>query len=213
MRNQLPIILALSAAACSEPAPRADEPLAPASVPAAAAAHAWRANPASTPVALRGDTLVATTGSHTVVWDETAPELAPPYEVRATLRKRSGRLHEGTGLVFGGTGLEGPESGQVYTYFLTRGDGAYLIKRRQGAETPVVRDWTRHPAVRRDADAAGRPNELSVRVGEAETVFAINGREVARVPSSELALRGRAGVRAAHDVELEVAGFRAARGP
>jgi len=204
----LTLLPLLALAACG------DQPSVRASAPPAAglAAHAWRANPAAGAVELRGDTLSTETATHTVFWDEAAPELAPPYEVRATLRKRSGRLHEGTGLVFGGTGLEGPETGQVYTYFLTRGDGSFLVKRRQGAETPIVRDWTRHPAVRRDADGGGRPNELAVQVGEEEAVFSVNGQEVARVPSAELAVRGRAGVRAAHDVELDVSGFRA-RGP
>ncbi|MBD0319852.1 MAG: hypothetical protein ICV87_05950 [Gemmatimonadetes bacterium] len=175
----------------------------------APAEHAWRANPSASRVTLAGDTLVVETATHTVAWEEPAPELTPPYEVRATIRKRSGRLHEGTGVVFGGTGLEGPEAGQVYTYFLTRGDGSFLVKRRQGAETPVVRDWTRHPAVRRDTDAGGRPNELVVRVGDAETVFLVNGSEVARIPSADLAVRGRAGIRASHDVQIEVSGFEA----
>jgi hypothetical protein len=74
----------------------------------------------------------------------------------------------------------------------------------------VVLDWTRHPAVRRDADGAGRPNQLAVEVGEAEAVFRVNGQEVARIPSSKLAVRGRAGLRVSHDVQVEVTGFQAA---
>ncbi|HEU4453711.1 MAG TPA: hypothetical protein VFR81_11660 [Longimicrobium sp.] len=176
--------------------------------PAASAAHSWQSNPAGAAVqASGGDSLVMTTGPHSILWDASAGELAPPYTVRATLTKRDGRLHEGVGLIFGGSGLEGPESGQVYSYFLVRGDGSYLVKRRQGAETPVVRDWTAHPAIRRDAEGGGRPNELEVRVGEADVAFLVNGAEVARVPASELSVRGRAGVRAAHDVTLGVSGF------
>lgn len=198
----------LALAACSgEPGAQPIRDAAPA--PEAGTEHEWRANPASSRVARTGDTLTVETVAHTILWDQDSPDLAPPYEVRATIRKRSGRLHEGIGLVFGGTGLEGPETGQVYTYFLTRGDGSFLVKRRQGAETPVVRDWTRHPAVRRDSDGGGRPNELVVQVGEAEVVFRVNGSEVARVPASELAVRGRAGLRIAHDVQVEVEGFRA----
>jgi hypothetical protein len=203
-----PLVLAalLALAGCgAEP-----EPPRAAALPAEApAAHAWRANPSSARIARAGDTLVMETAAHAVMWEENAPELAPPYEVRATIRKRSGRLHEGTGLVLGGTGLDGPEAGQVYTYFLTRGDGSFLVKRRQGAQTPIVRDWTRHPAIRRDAEGGGRPNQLAVRVGADEAVFLVNGKEVARVPAAELALRGRAGLRAAHDVQIEVTGFRA----
>ena len=198
----------LALAACgAEPPAEAVRAALPARSPAT---HDWRANPSPARIAHEGDTLRVETAAHTVVWEEGAPELVPPYDVRATVRKRSGRLFEGTGLVFGGTGLDGPEPGQVYTYFLTRGDGSFLVKRRQGAEAPVVRNWTRHPAVRRDADGAGRPNELAVEVGEAEAVFRVNGQEVARVPAAELAVRGRAGVRVSHDVQVDVTGFRAA---
>ncbi|HEX8362583.1 MAG TPA: hypothetical protein VF613_20855 [Longimicrobium sp.] len=205
------LLLALLAlAACADGnAPAANAAREPVRAVAPPTPHSWRANPAASRVALSGDMLTVETGTHAILWDETVPELAPPYEVSATLRKRSGRLHEGTGLLFGGTGLEGPESGQVYTYFLVRGDGSFLVKRRQGAETPVVIDWTRDPAIRRDGEGGGRPNELRVAVGDAEAVFFVNGREVARVPASDLAVRGRAGLRAAHGVHVDVTGFHA----
>ncbi|HLL85027.1 MAG TPA: hypothetical protein VK420_20320 [Longimicrobium sp.] len=208
MSRALTLAALLALTGCgTEPRP---EPSRAAALPAEApAAHAWRANPASARIARVSDTLVVETAAHAVVWEEDAPELAPPYEVRATIRKRSGRLHEGTGLVLGATGLQGPEAGQVYTYFLTRGDGSFLVKRRQGAQTPIVRDWTRHPAIRRDAEGGGRPNQLAVQVGADEAVFLVNAKEVARIPAAELALRGRAGLRAAHDVQIEVTGFRA----
>lgn len=200
----LPLLLA---AACAEPAPEA-APGAPA--PPTAPASAWLANPApGVRLSTAGDTLHVATGPHAVAWDPRAAELAPPYLVTATLQKRSGRLHEGVGLVFGGSALDGPESGQVYSYFLIRGDGSFLVKKRQGAETPVVRDWTRHPAVRRDQEEGGRPNDLAVLATDSLVVFQINGVEVARVPAAELALRGRAGIRVSHDVEVAVAAFRA----
>lgn len=206
--NRLILAALLALAGCgAEPRP---DPVRAAALPAEAeAGHAWRANPPSTRIAPMGDTLVVETVAHAVLWEEEAAELEPPYQVSATIRKRSGRLHEGIGLVLGATGLEGPEAGQVYTYFLTRGDGSFLVKRRQGAQTPIVRNWTRHPAIRRDAEGGGRPNQLAVQVGADEAVFLVNGREVARVPAAELALRGRAGLRASHDVQIEVTGFRA----
>lgn len=208
MNRPLAVAALLALAGCGAE-PRAEPARAAALPTEAPAAHGWRANPPSVRMARAGDTLVVETAAHAVLWEEGAPELAPPYEVRATIRKRGGRLHEGTGLVLGATGLEGPEAGQAYTYFLTRGDGSFLVKSRQGAHTPVVRDWTRHPAIRRDAEGGGRPNQLAVQVGADEAVFLVNGKEVARIPASELALRGRAGLRAAHDVHVEVTGFRA----
>jgi hypothetical protein len=152
-------------------------------------------------------TLLITTGPHVIAWDPAAPALRPPYTLSATFHKRTGRLHEGIGLLFGGSGLDGAETAQDYSYFLVRGDGSYLIKRRQGAGTPVVRDWTLHPAIRRDADGSGRPNQLQVAVGDSVAVFRVNGAEVARVPVAQLSVSGAVGVRVAHDLELEVSGF------
>jgi hypothetical protein len=163
-------------------------------------------------LAAAGDSFTVQTGPHAILWPAAGRPLAPPYTVRAEFEKRHGRLHEGYGIVFGGSGLEGPEAGQVYSYFLVRGDGAFLVKRRQGAQTPVVRDWTQHPALQRDREESGRPNELEVRVDSAEAAFLVNGTEVARVPAAELSVGGLAGVRTAHEISLVVRGFRAAEG-
>ena len=215
VRISLPLVALAALAACGG-GERADDPSPPADALASAPdggvsqPHDWRANPGDgVEVRARGDTVTVETGPHAILWDAGVDELAPPYTLRARLQKRAGRLHEGVGLLFGGMGLEGPEGGQVYSYFLVRGDGSFLVKRRQGAETPVVRDWTTHPSVRRDAEEGGRPNVLEVQVGEADVVFRVNGAEVARVPAADLSVRGRAGLRASHDVVLEVAGFRA----
>lgn len=213
-----PTVLLLALAACGGSGGGGDTPppadTAAAEAPAApdAAAGAWRSNPAQGIEVSGGEPLVVETGPHAVLWHQGEAELAPPYTLRATLTKRSGRLHEGFGLVFGASGLEEAEANQVYTYFLVRGDGSFLVKRRQGAETPVVRDWTTHPAIRRDGEDGGRPNALEVRVEDGETVFVVNDAEVARVPSADLSVRGRAGLRVAHDIRLEVAEFTATPG-
>jgi hypothetical protein len=193
-------------------APRPEGPAAPgpAALPPATPVAIWQTNPVEGVRLTLGSPTVVETGPHTLLWPEGAADLAPPYTVRAELRKRAGRLHEGFGIVFGGTGLDGAEAGQAYSYFLVRGDGSWLVKRRDGAQTPVVRDWTRHPRISRDVDGAGRTNLLEVRVGADTTAFAVNGTEVARVPSAELAVGGRAGLRISHDLVVEVRGFSAA---
>jgi hypothetical protein len=205
--------LALSLGACrGEDAAAARRPVAD-SVAARPAASAWRTNPAGgVNLAAAGDSVVVGTGPHTILWPAAGRELAPPYTVRAEFEKRHGRLHEGYGILFGGSGLEGPEAGQVYSYFLVRGDGSFLVKRRQGLETPVVRDWTQQAALHRDREETGRPNELEVRVTDADVAFLVNGTEVARVPAAELSVRGLAGVRMPHEVSLVVRGFRAEPG-
>jgi hypothetical protein len=211
MRRRILILSLFTAAACGDrPMERAPARTAPV---ATAPAPSWRVNPDGAGLVAGDSSMIITTGPHVVAWDPAAAPLAPPYTLRATLHKRTGRLHEGIGLIFGGSGLEGAESTQAYSYFLVRGDGSFLIKRRQGAETPIVRDWTPHPVIRRDADGSGRPNDLEVAVADSVVTFRINGTEVARVPASELSVRGAAGVRAAHDVELEVTGFHAGGRP
>lgn len=180
--------------------------------PPAAAAPAWGTNPASGVAVTAGGVTTIETGPHALLWPRDGAQLAPPYSVRASLRKRAGRLHEGYGLIFGGSNLEAPEAEQLYSYFLVRGDGSYLIKRRDGAQTPVVRDWTRHPDVARDAGGEGRPNDLEVRVKADSVTFLVNGGTVATVPASELLVAGRAGLRVSHDVVLEAQGFTAQPG-
>ncbi len=191
--------------AATAPAPTAEQPP-PASAPA------WRSNPDSGVTLTAGEATTIETGPHAVLWPADAAELAPPYSVRASLRKRAGRLHEGYGLIFGGTELDGGKAEQRYSYFLVRGDGSFLIKRRDGAQTPVVRDWTRHPHVARDANGEGRHNDLEVRVGADSVTFLVNGGKVATVPASELSVRGRAGLRISHDVLVEAQGFAAEPG-
>jgi hypothetical protein len=160
---------------------------------------------------VHGEPLTVRSTPHAVLWPDGAAPERPPYTVRASLRKRQGRLHEGFGLVFGGEGLERPEVEQRYSYFLVRGDGSFLIKRRDRGEAPVVRPWTSHPAIRRDVAGTGEANTLEVDIGEAEVVFRVNGTEVTRVPTADLHTHGVAGLRISHGVELEVGGWTTGR--
>lgn len=199
-----PYAVVLVLAACD--ATSADQATPPS---AEAPASAWRTNPQEQVTLDTGPVLSLSTGPHTIAWVDGAAPLEPPYLVGAAFRKRRGRLHEAYGLLFGGQRLDAPEPEQAYSYFLVRGDGSYLVKRRVGAETPVVRDWTRHPAVIRDGEDGGRENVLEVEAGADEAVFRINGQEVARVPAAELDLRGHAGVRVSHEVRVDVRDFQA----
>lgn len=184
----------------------------PAPADSVAMPSAWRLAPAEG-VALRGgEALTVETGPHVVLWRQGQAPVQPPYTVRARMQKMHGRLHEGYGIVIGGEALDGPESGQRYSYFLVRGDGSYLIKRRAGAEAPVVLPWTTDPAIRRDSEEGGRPNELEVRVAADSVSFLVNGRQVARVGASEVDAGGIPGVRVAHQVQLQLTGFAVAPG-
>lgn len=220
MRASLLILAAALLAGCGSERPRTGAREAGADTAAAAATPgdsigvpaAWRIAPAEG-VALRGGgALTVETGPHVVLWRQGQAPVQPPYTVRARMQKMHGRLHEGYGIVIGGEALEGPESGQRYSYFLVRGDGSFLIKRRAGAEAPVVRPWTTDPAIRRDSEEGGRPNELEVQVAPDSVAFLVNGRQVARVGASEVDAGGIPGVRVAHQVQLQLMDFAVAPG-
>lgn len=115
--------------------------------------------------------------------------------------------HEGYGVFFGGSDLDGPD--QMYTYLLLRQDGRYLVKVRDGDATAVVRDWTEHPAInawaaRPESDATVR-NRLAVEVGANDVAFLVNGTEVARVSRADLPpTDGVFGLRVNHALNLHV---------
>lgn len=213
------ILLALATmtlAGCGPDAPSeaAADALRSGLVAGAQAASAWRSAPVEG-VELRGGgvradgEIVVATGPHTVLWLAGAQPLEPPYTVRALLHKRSGRIHEGYGLVFGGERLDRAEAEQAYSYLLICGDGSFLIRRREGVSLPILRAWTSDRAIRRDLDDAGQPNEVEVAVGREEVVFRVNGSEVARLPTAELRVSGVPGLRVAHDVTLQIGHFSA----
>lgn len=120
-----------------------------------------------------------------------------------------GERREGYGVFFGGRDLDGPD--QMYTYFLLRRDGRFMVKVRDGDGTAVVRDWTPNAAIAtwesRAADAATVRNAISVDVRAADVVFGVNGTEVARVARDQLpGTDGIFGLRANHSLNLHVTG-------
>jgi len=128
------------------------------------------------------------------------------YTLSGTFHQVSSKGHpHGTGLVFGGTDLDGP--GQAYTYFMVMGDGTYLVKNRDGDETSWVLPsgaWTADGAVNADDENGLYTNDLAVQVGETETAFMVNGTEVFRVANTEIHTDGTYGVRVNHNLTIEV---------
>src|SRR6266850_5807104 len=101
-----------------------------------------------------------------------------------TLMKPSGHTNY-YGLVFGGSGLEGPQ--QKYLYFMVAQNGTWLIKRRDGdATTDNVSTKQASDAVKKP-DASGKSiNELEVRVGADKIDYVVNGTVVHSTPKSGL---------------------------
>ena len=128
------------------------------------------------------------------------------YEAHATFTQMAPADHpEAYGLFIGGSDLEG--AGQKYTYFIVRQDGKYMIKRRAGADTPTVMDWTDSAAIKK-ADGSGKmTNTLAIEVARDKVRFLVNGTEVTSVDAAKVDAAGTPGLRVNHNLNLHVDGF------
>ena len=128
------------------------------------------------------------------------------YTVTATFMQMEAAAHpEAYGLIIGGSGLEGAD--QKYTYFLVRQDGKFLIKKRAGAATPTITNWTDNAAVKK-IDAAGKAtNTLTVTVAADKVSFLVNGAEVGSAPLDQVDTNGIAGLRVNHNLNVHIEGF------
>ena len=146
-----------------------------------------------------------TTGPAGIFWD---PGVTGSGNFKAEMEVflfDPGERREAFGIFFGGRDLEG--AGQSYGYFLIRNGGEFIVKRRDGADSPTLVGWTSHPSVRSFADRgddASVRNVLAVEAG-AETVrFLVNGAEVTTLPRGDLPIDGVVGIRVNHALNLHV---------
>jgi hypothetical protein len=117
-----------------------------------------------------------------------------------------GNRREGYGILFGGSDLDGAD--QAYTYFLIRRDGQYLIKKREGSTTSVLKDWASHPAIvtwegRGEGEGTAK-NVLGVQVGASNVIFRVNGQDVVTLLHEGMPTEGIVGLRVNHSVNLHV---------
>lgn len=112
--------------------------------------------------------------------------------------------NEAFGIFLGGTNLEGDE--QVYSYFLLRNSGEYLIKNREGDETGIIKNWSAAPSMKtyEDTSETSVKNKLGVEVGENEAVFFVNDQKVAAVSKNKLYTNGIVGLRINHRLNVHV---------
>lgn len=109
---------------------------------------------------------------------------------------------ESFGMFLGGQNLQGPT--QSYTYFLIRGDGKFLIKRRTGETTTKVVDWTANSAVKA-ADSTGHSsNELTVLIKDGKVSFMANGKEVHSAAAADVDTKGVVGARINHNLTIHL---------
>ena len=128
------------------------------------------------------------------------------YETHATFTQMAPSDHpEAYGLFIGGANLDG--AAQKYTYFIVRQDGKFMVKRRAGADTPTVVDWTDSAAIKK-ADSSGKmSNTLAIEVARDKVRFLVNGTEVTSVDAAKVDTAGTPGVRVNHNLNLHVEGF------
>jgi hypothetical protein len=126
-----------------------------------------------------------------------------------TLMKPSGHNNY-YGLVFGGSGLEGPQ--QSYLYFVVAQNGTWLIKKRDGDATSTVSPKTPNDAVKKPGDDGKSVNALEVRVGADKVDFVVNGAVVHSEAKSALGKTdGTYGIRVNHLLEIQADGLSASK--
>lgn len=151
-----------------------------------------------------GSGLHVTLGPAVVLWRE-SDKASGAYHVVATFRQTKNPRHpEAYGLFIGGSHLADAEN--RYTYFLVRGDGKFLIKRRVAGDSTVEvsKGWTESDAVVK-ADSEGKAsNELSILVQGSKVRFQVNGKEVYSASAADLDTQGIVGYRVNHNLDVHL---------
>ncbi|HUP04429.1 MAG TPA: hypothetical protein VMU19_10595 [Bryobacteraceae bacterium] len=149
----------------------------------------------------------ATNPQAAVYWNP-ADTASGTYTLKATFTQleRSGHTNY-YGLVFGGSALDGAD--QAYLYFEVAQDGTWLVKRREGNQTPMVAAKTPSDAIKQ-LDANQRAtNTLEVRVGADKVDFVVNGTVVHSEPKTGAMAKtdGIYGIRINHLLHVQIDGF------
>lgn len=155
------------------------------------------------------------TGPRAIMFDAAANTVTEgDYTVSATFTEMGAPMNhrEALGIFIGGQNLQAPD--YTYTYFVVRGTGEYLIKKRMGEETSEVTEgWQASDAVNGATSESGDiRNMLEVRVAGDQVHFSVNGTEVATMPAADLDVYGVAGIRMNHNLNVMVENWMLNRG-
>lgn len=133
------------------------------------------------------------------------------YSVSATFQQLEAPSHpEAFGVFVGGSKLDGPAV--RYTYFIVRGDGKYMVKVRDGANTRTITDWTSHPSIPTQDASGAALYGIRIDVNGRTASMSVNGAPVATITGKDIPLNGVAGVRINHNLHLIVTPVSVVRG-
>jgi hypothetical protein len=149
-----------------------------------------------------------TTGPAVIIW-KAADAQTGSFHTLATFTQVKAPTHpEAYGLFVAGKDLNG--ANQSYLYFIVRGDGKFMIRKRTGATTSIVVDWTANPAVvTQDATSGKATNKLEIdgKVEPTKVSFKVNGTTVHEMPAADVDLTGVVGLRVNHNLDVQIDGF------
>lgn len=120
-----------------------------------------------------------------------------------------GTNQEEYGIFIGGRDLEQTSTTASYTAFVARRDGRIAVLKRVGATTTPLVDWKTNDAVVPQAGTDAMKNAFAVDVTAADAIFLVNGKEVARVPTSAVTTGSLFGLRVGAGLNLHVTNLNA----
>ena len=82
-----------------------------------------------------------------------------------------------------------------------------MIKRRAGADTPTIVDWTDSAAIKKPDSSGKMSNTLAIEVSKDKVRFLVNGTEVTSIDAAKVDTAGTPGLRVNHNLNLHVEGF------
>ncbi|HSC58763.1 MAG TPA: hypothetical protein VLC11_04320 [Gemmatimonadales bacterium] len=152
-----------------------------------------------------GTGLHATMGPAAIFW-QPGDTATGDFHTLATFTQMKAPMHpEAYGLIIGGSDLSG--AGQRYTYLIIRGDGKFMIKRRNGDSVSTVVPWTANDAVIKAGADGKATNEVSIQSKGGTVSFMVNGKEVHSGSAADFDTKGIVGLRVNHNLDVHIAGF------
>lgn len=148
-----------------------------------------------------------TTNSQAAIFYDPANTAKGEYTVEAEIHVfPMEHNREGYGVFLGGSDLAGP--GQKYVYFLLRGSGEFMVKRRSGDATETVNDWTPNAAILPAPAKDPVKNTIVIHVGKDAVDLSANGVKLASFPRKDVDCDGIFGLRINHGINVHVSSLK-----